>query len=79
MASDLSVELEEVDAGAVPNTRRLATMWTSSNDARGWSVIGDPAVKLMGADEGAAATAERPTIAVSYTHLRAHETVLDLV
>lgn len=65
MASDLSVELEEVDAGAVPNTRRLATMWTSSNDARGWSVIGDPAVKLMVADEGAAATAERPTITVT--------------
>ena len=65
MASDLSVELEEVDAGATPNTRRLATMWTSSNDARGWSVIGDPAVKLMVAEAGAAASAERPTITVT--------------
>ena len=62
MASDLSVELEDVDAGAPPNVRKLATMWTSSNDARGWAVIGDPAVKLMVAEAGAAATAERPTI-----------------
>ncbi|MBP8002016.1 MAG: hypothetical protein KA338_22395 [Chloroflexi bacterium] len=62
MASDLSVELEDVDAGATPNVRKLATAWTSSNDARGWAVIGDPAVKLMVADAGAAATLERPTI-----------------
>jgi hypothetical protein len=65
MASDLSVELEDIDAGATPNVRRLAQAWTASNDARGWSVIGDPAVRLMVADEDAAATPDRPTITVT--------------
>lgn len=56
MSSDLSQQLEalEWDADAVdPHT--LANMWTSSNDARGYAIAGDPAVRLSlgsGADAG---------------------------
>jgi hypothetical protein len=54
MASDLSWELEqlEYEADAVdPYT--LATMWTSNNDARGYAILGDPAVRLQfGGAEG---------------------------
>lgn len=47
MASDLSVQLEqlELDPDAV-DAYTLANMWTSSNDARGYAVVGDPAVRL---------------------------------
>lgn len=45
MASDLSVAIEE-DEYMRPDARGLANMWTSSKDARGYAVIGDPAVRL---------------------------------
>lgn len=47
MASDLSHQIEELeyDPGAV-DAFTLANMWTSSNDARGYAIVGDPAVRL---------------------------------
>jgi hypothetical protein len=47
MASDLSRQIEELeyDPQAV-DAFTLANMWTSSNDARGYAVMGDPAVRL---------------------------------
>ncbi len=55
MASDLSRQIEELeyDPGAV-DAYALANMWTSSNDARGYAVMGDPAVRLVLADVGQA-------------------------
>jgi hypothetical protein len=53
MASDLSRQLEELeyDPDAV-DAFTLANMWTSSNDARGYAVLGDPAVRLRLGDGG---------------------------
>jgi hypothetical protein len=53
MAADLSVQLEELEyAPQALDAYALASMWTSSNDARGYAVIGDPAVRLVLADVG---------------------------
>ena len=42
--------------GAAPDAFRLAELWTTNNDARGYAIFGDPAVRLTG---GGA----RPTVA----------------
>ncbi len=47
ISSDLTLELEDIKYGAVPNPRSLASMWTANNDARNYAIIGDPAVKLV--------------------------------
>lgn len=53
MASDLSQQIEELEfnPGSV-DAYTLANLWTSSNDARGYAVVGDPAVRLALADPG---------------------------
>lgn len=46
LASDLSVQIEDRDAGLTVNDYALASLWTASNDARDYAVLGDPAVRL---------------------------------
>jgi hypothetical protein len=46
LSTKLSNELDDVDNGATPDPFRLADLWTTNNDARGYAILGDPAVRL---------------------------------
>lgn len=61
LASDLSVELEEISFNRAYNALELTDMWTANNDARGYTIIGDPAVRLQLAPPGSAM--RRPELA----------------
>ena len=46
LAADLLAELEEVAGGKDPDELGLAATWTARNDARAFTIVGDPAVRL---------------------------------
>jgi hypothetical protein len=51
LSSDLTTMLEDVKFGASVDPYLAAGMWTANNDARSYSVIGDPAVRLRLAED----------------------------
>ena len=46
LASDLAIALEDIKFGKLPDELALSAMWTANNDARSYTIIGDPAVRL---------------------------------
>ncbi|HEX6386315.1 MAG TPA: hypothetical protein VF177_16710, partial [Anaerolineae bacterium] len=52
LAVMLSDELEEIEFQKQYVPGELATLWTANNDARGYAIIGDPAVRLPVVEDG---------------------------
>jgi subtilisin family serine protease len=62
-ATELSTTLRDVQFGLQVEPVNISSMWTAHNDARGYAIIGDPAVRLVLTTEETAPL-ERPTIVV---------------
>ncbi len=46
LASDLAAEVEALGFGKQPDETLLADLWTASHDARNYTIVGDPAVRI---------------------------------
>jgi hypothetical protein len=51
LASDLAAEVEALGFGKKPDDTVLADLWTASHDARNYTIVGDPAVRVAAAPE----------------------------
>jgi hypothetical protein len=46
LAADLAAEVEALGFGKKPDETALADLWTASHDARNYTIVGDPAVRI---------------------------------
>jgi hypothetical protein len=46
LASDLAAEVEALGFGKELDETVLADLWTASHDARNYTIVGDPAVRI---------------------------------
>jgi hypothetical protein len=53
LASDLAAEVEALGFGKKPDETVLADLWTASHDARNYTIVGDPAVRVAATPETA--------------------------
>jgi hypothetical protein len=60
-ATSLTQELSNISYGKIRNDFEFSRLWTANNDARSYTVIGDPAVRLP-LSKAETAWAERPTV-----------------
>ncbi len=51
LASDLAAEREALDLGKTPDEAALADLWIASHDARNYTIVGDPAVRVAGGNQ----------------------------
>jgi hypothetical protein len=51
LSTVLADQLEEIEFGAKADPYELAGLWTANNDARGYIILGDPAVRLPAASK----------------------------
>lgn len=58
LSSDLQTAIEAIENGSKANDDDLADLWRSSNDARNYTIIGDPAVRLTVSNNAAAKTTQ---------------------
>jgi hypothetical protein len=72
LSTVLADQIEEMQFGAAADPYELAGLWTANNDARGYVILGDPAVRLPVAapDEEAR---ERPVITLRTPETRGAE------
>jgi len=46
LSTELAGVLEGIEFGRMPDDFAVSSLWTANNDARGFAIIGDPAVRL---------------------------------
>ena len=46
LASDLAAEVESLGFGKKLDEKVIADLWTASHDARNYTIVGDPAVRV---------------------------------
>jgi hypothetical protein len=63
LGTSLAQEMHQIRfQNLAPDKVKLARLWTANNDARNYVIVGDPAVKLVVAQEDEEAAAEHPVL-----------------